>query len=263
MLRSVDTSLGEDSVPAGDLLGFVVVLLLTGVANVTFVPQAERVGKGGDSPEEKKESSGEQSQSQTEENENEEDEYREERLPNTRIKKTAKMAKSAESLASSGNNAQEAPPNPQSTRKQTRGRAWQNQAKLMAKHNHLAIDETTNSASKPSAEKETTKTTEHITTIETMPTTQAEQPGETTNNPPPPRQWGTLEHHLFAIQCPMPGQQGAPCFGGKEISEFMRNWERMANKYQLSTATKIESVVDDCALEMKNSVKALMSMAKW
>ena len=36
----------------------------------------------------------------------------------------------------------------------------------------------------------------------------------------------------------------------------------MANKYQLSTATKIESVVDYCASEMKNSVKALMSMAK-
>ena len=35
----------------------------------------------------------------------------------------------------------------------------------------------------------------------------------------------------------------------------------MGNKYRLSTATKIESVVDYCAPEMKNGVKALMSMA--
>ena len=39
------------------IVGFVVVLLLTGVANVALVPQAERVGKGGDSP------AGEKSQS--------------------------------------------------------------------------------------------------------------------------------------------------------------------------------------------------------
>ena len=36
----------------------------------------------------------------------------------------------------------------------------------------------------------------------------------------------------------------------------------MANKYWLRTATKIESVVDYCVLEMKNGVKALMSMAR-
>ena len=36
----------------------------------------------------------------------------------------------------------------------------------------------------------------------------------------------------------------------------------MANKYRVSTAAKIESVVDNCAPEMKNSLRALMSMAK-
>ena len=36
----------------------------------------------------------------------------------------------------------------------------------------------------------------------------------------------------------------------------------MANKYRLSTTTKIESVVDYCAPEMKNGVKAVMSMAR-
>ena len=135
--------------------------------------------------------------------------------------------------------------------------------KSKAEQGDLAIDETTSSASKPIAEKETTETTEEITTMESMPTPQAEQPGKTWNSPPPPlRQWGTLGDHLLAVQRLMPGQQGAPCFRGKEISEFLRNWKRMANKYRLSTATKIESVVDYCLLEMKNGVKALMSMAR-
>ena len=146
------------------------------------------------------------------------DEHREERLPNTKIKKTAKTAKSAESLATTGNDAQETPPKPQSTRKQTRRRARRNQAKSKAKQSDLAIDEKTIVASKARAEKEMTETTEA-----TMPTMQTEQPGKTTNNPPPPRQWGALDDHLLAVQCPMPGQQGAPCFGGKEISEFLRN----------------------------------------
>ena len=35
----------------------------------------------------------------------------------------------------------------------------------------------------------------------------------------------------------------------------------MANKYRFSTATRIGSVVDDCTPEIKNGVKALMSMA--
>ena len=36
----------------------------------------------------------------------------------------------------------------------------------------------------------------------------------------------------------------------------------MAKKYRVSTAAKIESVLDYCAPDKKNSVKALMSMAK-
>ena len=243
-------------------MGFVIVLLQTGVANVALVPQAERVGKGGESPGKREESLGEKSQSQDQQCEIEEDKYRQQRLPNTRIGKTAKKAKSAASLASSRKDAKETLAKPKSMRKHTRRRARRNEVKSKAKQSDLAIDETTGSASKPSAEKETTENTEENTTIETMPTTQAEQPGEMTNNPPLPRQWGRLEDHLLAVQCPMPGQQGAPCFGVKEISEFLRNWERMANKYQLSTATKIKSVVDYCVPEMKNGVKALMSMAR-
>ena len=71
-----------------------------------------------------------------------------------------------------------------------------------------------------------------------------------------------LEVNIFAVLCPMPGQRGETCFRGMEISEFFRNCKQMANKYRLSTATKIESVVDYCMLYMKNSVKALMYMVK-
>ena len=240
---------------------FVIVLLLTGVANVGLVPQAEQVEKGGDSPGEPRKSSGEKSQSK-QGREIEEDKYREKRLPNMRIGKRAKAAKSAEPLASSNYNRQETQVKLQLTRKLTRRRARQNQAKLGEKQSDLTIDETTGSASKPSAEKEMTATTEKFTTIETMPTTQAEQLGKTMNNPPPPGQWGTLGDHLLAIQCLMQGQQGVLCLGGREILDVLRNWEWMANKYWLRTATKIESVVDYCTPDMKNGLNALTSMAK-
>ena len=107
-----------------------------------------------------------------------------------------------------------------------------------------------------------TETAKEITPIKTMPTTQAEQRGETTNNPPLPRQWGLLDDHILAVQCPMPGQHGAPWFGGTDISEFLRYWEWMANKYQLRMAAKIYSVVDYCSPDMRNTLNALMSMAK-
>ena len=89
-------------------MGFVIVLLLTGVVNVALVPQAERVGKGGDSPRKKKGKSGEKSKSQQDEKgEIEEDEYQEQRLANTRIGKTAKMEKSAAYHASRRNDEKE------------------------------------------------------------------------------------------------------------------------------------------------------------
>ena len=175
---------------------------------------------------------------------------------------TAKTAELARSFASSGNDVQEILVNPESTRKQTKKRTWRNETKLKAKQSDHVIEEITSSASKPSAEKETMVTTKQITTIETMPTMQAEQLGETTNNSPPPRQWGTLDDHLLAMQCPMPGEQGATCFRGKEILEFLMNWERMANKYRLSMTAKIDFEVDYYSPEMKNTVNAMMSMAK-
>ena len=48
------------------IVGYVVVLLLTGVANVALVPQAEPVGKGGDSPGGEESSGEKESESRTE-----------------------------------------------------------------------------------------------------------------------------------------------------------------------------------------------------
>ena len=56
------------------IVRFFSVLLLTGVVNERLVPQAEHVGKGGDSLGERKESSGDKSQNQTEQREIAEDE---------------------------------------------------------------------------------------------------------------------------------------------------------------------------------------------
>ena len=170
--------------------------------------------------------------------------------------------KSAEFLASSGNNEEDTLVKPHLTRI-ARRRALRNQGGSKVKEMNLAIDETIGSASKRSTEKETTETTEEIATIETMPTTQGEQPAKTRNNPPTPQtQWGTLEYHLLGVLCPMLGQQGGPSFRGMEISELMRNWERMAFNYRLSTVTKIESVMEYCMPEMNNSVNCLISMSK-
>ena len=57
------------------IVGFVIALLLTGVANVALVPQAKRVGKGVNQLGEKKVSSGEKSQCQDEQRKMEEYEY--------------------------------------------------------------------------------------------------------------------------------------------------------------------------------------------
>ena len=170
-------------------VGIVIPLLQTAVANVALVTQAERIGKGGDSPGERKETLGEKSQSKKEGHEIEEDEHRVKRLQYTRIGKTAKKAKSAESLPSSGNNTQETLAIPQSTRKQTQRRPRRNKTKSKAKQSDLTIDETTGSASKSRAQRKKTETTEKLTTSETIPSTRAEQPGETRNNQlSPPRQ---------------------------------------------------------------------------
>ena len=197
-------------------MGFVIVLLVTVVANLVSVPQAECIGKGGNSD---GQPGGSEEKSRSQEQQCEIDEaYRAERLPKMTIGKKAKTGKSGESLEWSGNDAQETPANTQSTSKQTKRRSRRNQTKGKAKQSDHTSDKTTSSASKLSSEKETTETTEAITNSETMPITQAEQAGETTNNLPPPGHWGRLDEHLLAVQCPMLGRQGALYFEGKEIS---------------------------------------------
>ena len=73
---------------------FVIVFFLTGVTNMALVPQAECVGKGGESPRKRRgRESGEKSRSRDEQWKIEEDEYRQQRLQNTRSGNTAKTPK--------------------------------------------------------------------------------------------------------------------------------------------------------------------------
>lgn len=47
-----------------------------------------------------------------------------------------------------------------------------------------------------------------------------------------------------------------------EIFVFLKNRERLVDKYRLSTMVRIESVVDYWSPDIKNSVYALTGMAK-
>ena len=82
---------------------------------MVLVPQAQRIGKGGDSPGEREETSKKKITESGGGGRNRGGQISQKRLPNTRIGKIAKMAKSAASLASSGNNVKETLPNPQTT----------------------------------------------------------------------------------------------------------------------------------------------------
>ena len=69
--------------------------------------------------------------------------------------------------------------------------------------------------------------------------------------------------HLLAIQCPLPGQPGAPFFDGKEATRFVRTWERFSEKYRFSTEKMVEEIVDYCEPGVGKYVETLIeAMAK-
>jgi len=45
---------------------------------------------------------------------------------------------------------------------------------------------------------------------------------------------------FLAAQCPLPGQPGAPCFDGKEVSRFVRSWERFSERYRLTKEKMVQ-----------------------
>jgi hypothetical protein len=67
---------------------------------------------------------------------------------------------------------------------------------------------------------------------------------------------------ILAIQCPLPGQPGAPAFDGKDVSVFLCNWERFTGKYRFSDERKIADLADYCSANISTYVETLVKVAK-
>ena len=64
------------------------------------------------------------------------------------------------------------------------------------------------------------------------------------------------------VQCPLPGQPGAPSFGGKDITAFLQNWEQFAENYRLSPERKITDLGDYCEPGPAKVVRTLIEIAE-
>jgi hypothetical protein len=67
---------------------------------------------------------------------------------------------------------------------------------------------------------------------------------------------------MLAVQCPLPGQPGAPSFAGKDISIFLRNWERFTAKYRFSPERKVTEFIAYCDPELGKYVETLIEIAR-
>ena len=63
---------------------------------------------------------------------------------------------------------------------------------------------------------------------------------------------------LLAAQCPLPGQPGAPCFNGKEVTRFIRSWERFTEKYRITADRMVRDLVDYCDDSVLGYVETLI-----
>jgi hypothetical protein len=67
---------------------------------------------------------------------------------------------------------------------------------------------------------------------------------------------------ILAVQFPLPGQPGAPSFDGKDISNFLRNWERFTGKYRYTDDRKIADLADYCSTSIGAYIETLIKVAK-
>src|SRR5437660_1798352 len=67
---------------------------------------------------------------------------------------------------------------------------------------------------------------------------------------------------LLAAQCPLPGQPGAPCFDGKEVTRFVRAWERFVEKYRITMEKMVRDLIDYCDDSVLGSVETLVAEGK-
>ena len=72
-------------------------------------------------------------------------------------------------------------------------------------------------------------------------------PPATIQQPSVPTQNFILDFSQFlAAQIPLPGQPGAPYFDGKEVTKFVRSWERFSERYKIADKKMVNELVGYC-----------------
>jgi hypothetical protein len=67
---------------------------------------------------------------------------------------------------------------------------------------------------------------------------------------------------ILAVQCPLPGQPGAPLFDGKDVTLLLRRWERFSGNYQFTEDSKLADVIDYCEPGIGKYVETLIKVTK-
>ena len=67
---------------------------------------------------------------------------------------------------------------------------------------------------------------------------------------------------FVASQCPLPGQPGAPCFDGKEVTRCVRSWERFSGRHRLTNEKMVKDLVDYCQLAISEYVAIVVDEAR-
>ena len=63
------------------------------------------------------------------------------------------------------------------------------------------------------------------------------------------------------VQCPLPGQQGAPLFTGKDVTAFLRGWQRFAANYRFTAERRMTDLADYCEAGVAKYVGTLVEIA--
>ena len=88
-------------------------------------------------------------------------------------------------------------------------------------------------------------------------------PPATIQQPSAPTQNVILDFSQFlAAQIPLPGQPGAPYFNGKEVTKFVRSWERFSERYKIADEKMVNKLVDYCEVNTGEHVATIIDEAK-
>ena len=67
---------------------------------------------------------------------------------------------------------------------------------------------------------------------------------------------------FLAVQIPLLGQPGAPYFDGKEVTKFVRSWERISERYKIADEKMVNELVDYCEVNTGEYVATIIDEAK-